>query len=209
MSTVHLLAALAGSALACRPAPPCAPVPVETVPVELIAAVDANGRSPGDASPTELRLYLLRGRAGLERSTYEQVRRQAPAEVLGEAPLADRVVVLYPDETRTLALPAAPEARFVAVVALVREPSGAAWRASAPLPAAEVCGRASGFTVRLRGMHVELSARRSAAAHSPGPTRPARPAVDPLRALDVAPEREPPATPPRAAAQTPSMRTPK
>lgn len=86
----------------------------------------------GRALPTIVRIYQLKSVARLELSTFETLWR-TPAQALGDQLLAVEEMTVYPDTRVTRTVARVPEARYVAAVAIVRQPAGAVWRAVVPL----------------------------------------------------------------------------
>jgi len=123
--------------------PPAAPAPepepckeLEKLPVVVDGASDLNAGPDGQPLPTIVRVYQLKGTGRLETASLDQLIRSGP-EILGEDVVDSREFTLnprarfFPDMRRDSA------ATHVAVVGLVRRPSGNSWWAVATLPASD------------------------------------------------------------------------
>lgn len=118
---------------------PCEPG--ELAP-EIAVVVTAGQRLNQDSDerslPTWVRLYQLRGTGTLEQAEFEATWADAKT-TLADALLTVEERVIHPGQALTWTIERKPEAKFLAAVALYREPAGAAWRASMRLPEAPRC----------------------------------------------------------------------
>lgn len=152
-----LVGACAGRGKPCQPG---------EVPPELVVVVSASERLNGDANarslPTWLRLYQLRGTATLEQAELEATWADADA-ALGDALVGVEERAVHPGEELRWVLERKAEAKFLAVVALYREPAGTAWRAAMRLPGPPRCldaktAAATRLYVTLEGSAVRIGA---------------------------------------------------
>lgn len=135
--TFFLLAAACGGSKVVVPPPPVqlpAP-PADPLPIEVTVTGDErlNPDDAGRSLPTGIRLYQLRSAAKMERAEFDKVFRQ-PREVLGEDLLQVDELVLTPGATVRRRLDRDKASRVLAVVAVVRKPTGGTWRAVVELP---------------------------------------------------------------------------
>jgi type VI secretion system protein VasD len=81
------------------------------------------------STTTLVRVYQLRDSKSFAQATYERLLNQG-ADALGPDLLDERAVVIKPGEGAQLSVPMQPDARYVAVVALFRQPDlqENAWR---------------------------------------------------------------------------------
>lgn len=82
--------------------------------------IDAR-ESPSSPQPVVIRIYQLRERKTFDTLVYRQLLTDGEVLLKSEL-LASREVVLQPGSAASLDMPMEPEARFVAVVALFRQP---------------------------------------------------------------------------------------
>jgi type VI secretion system protein VasD len=122
--------ALAAACRSSQPAPE-APSPLD---LEIAAGARLNPNDQGQPLPTVVRIYQLRSTGKLERTEFDRLYRQ-PKEALGEDLLQGEEVTLSPGETMKRRVDRDRGARYVAVVALFRRPTGASWKAVAELGA--------------------------------------------------------------------------
>jgi type VI secretion system protein VasD len=119
-------------AAGCRSSPPAgdlAPAPLE---LEITAGARLNPNDQGQPLPTVIRIYQLRSTGKLERAEFDRLYRQ-PKESLQEDLVQAEEVTLSAGETLKRRVERDRGARYVAVVALFRRPTGTSWRAVAEL----------------------------------------------------------------------------
>jgi len=142
---------------------PCEP---GETPAEIVVVVSAAERLNRDASerslPTWVRLYQLSGTATLEQAELEATWADGEA-TLGDAVLAVEEHVVHPGQEQAWTLERKPEARYLAAVALYREPAGTAWRGAMRLPGPARCKSTKPVAtprlyVRLEGSAVRVGA---------------------------------------------------
>lgn len=113
------------------PLPEPGPGPIE---VTLRASNRLNPDERGEPLPTVVMLYQLKSAAKLAAAGFEDVYRK-PKEVLGEDLLQAEELQVAPGEQQTRKLERDKAAKALAVVVIVRRPSGPAWRSIVELPA--------------------------------------------------------------------------
>jgi len=120
-------------AAACRssgkPALSAATSPLD---LEITAGARLNPNDQGLPLPTVVRIYQLRSTGKLERADFDRLLRQ-PREALGEDLLRDEEITLSAGETSKRTLEREQGARYLAVIALFRRPTGTSWKAVAEL----------------------------------------------------------------------------
>jgi type VI secretion system protein VasD len=130
----HLLFALAFSALAfgcggSAPPPPAAPAkPCQALPLQLAfnATPRSNALSTGEGRPVQLQVFQLKSDARLRTASFEDIWQNADKTLEGEL-VSSEQHTLFPGEKKTLTLAPKPDAAYVGVVALFREPQGKDW----------------------------------------------------------------------------------
>lgn len=113
------------------------PSEVAAAPLEVTITADAK-LNPDDREqslPTAIRIYQLRSARKFEAAEFDQIYRQAK-EVLGEDLLQFEEIVVSPGTTVKQRVDRDKAAKALALVAVVRRPSGMTWRAIVDLPAA-------------------------------------------------------------------------
>jgi type VI secretion system VasD/TssJ family lipoprotein len=98
--------------------------------------MDENGRS----LPTVFRIYLLKGTHALDGAVFDDLW-QRDKEVLGDELIDSKEVTLNPSDKVSLPLELKPEALWLVVIGLFRNPQGIAWRATRRLAPECVEGR--------------------------------------------------------------------
>jgi type VI secretion system VasD/TssJ family lipoprotein len=131
---------LAAGPAGCRARAACEPGTASPLALRLRADPRSNPSPQGNPLTTEVRVYQLAGARVFEEASYEELLEDAEAR-LGEQLVAVSLSTeyLYPGGEITATITPEEKARFVAVLAFVREPIGRSWRLLAPLPTNEVC----------------------------------------------------------------------
>lgn len=124
-----LLALCVAAGCAKPPAPPPPPPPTEIVGV-VQAAPGLNPSVRGRASPLVLRIYELRSANAFSAADFVSLYQRDQAE-LGADLVARDEFVLAPGERREFLRRAAPETRYLGVLAAYRDLERARWRAVA------------------------------------------------------------------------------
>jgi type VI secretion system protein VasD len=131
----HFLAALAVSALAfgCGgaapppattvPAKPCQPLPLQ---LAFTATQRSNALSAGEGRPVQLHVLQLKSDARLRTASFEDIWQNEAKTLEGEL-VSSEQHTLFPGEKKTVTLAPKPDAAYVGVVALFREPQGKDW----------------------------------------------------------------------------------
>lgn len=128
----HFLAVLAVSALGCGGAPPPAPAapakPCQALPLQLAftATPRSNALSTGEGRPVQLQIFQLKSDARLRTASFEDIWQGSAKTLEGEL-VSSEQHTLFPGEKKTIAVAPKPDAAYVAVVALFREPQGKDW----------------------------------------------------------------------------------
>lgn len=133
-------AVVVAASIGCHAKARCEPGSVTPIALRVRADARSNPSSQGNPLTTEVRVYQLAGSRALEESSYDELLNGAEAR-LGEALVAASVPVeyLYPGAELAVTIERDAKAKFVAVLAFVREPIGRSWRVITPLPANDVC----------------------------------------------------------------------
>lgn len=113
------------------------PVPLE---ITLSAVERVNPTKDGRPSPIVVRLFELSNNAVFQSADFFALMDQEGAS-LGNDMLNSEEYILIPGEVRVVRKRAAPNSRFLGVVAGYRDLSSTNWRAVTPLPAPHLAGR--------------------------------------------------------------------
>lgn len=113
------------------------PVPIQ---ISVNAAQRLNPDDAGESLPTLVKLYQLKSAAKLEGADFDRVYR-APKETLGDDLLRVDEVLLAPGGTAQQRIERDRAARVLAVVPVVRRPTGKSWRTVVELPPPDEAGR--------------------------------------------------------------------
>lgn len=117
---------------ACGSAPPpaaAAPVkPCEALAptLSITATQRANALSAGEGRPVQLRIYQLKSDARLRTASFEDIWQNDQKTLEGELVSVEQQTV-FPGETKELPVTPKPDAHYLALVALFREPQGKDW----------------------------------------------------------------------------------
>ncbi len=112
----------AAAPVAKRPEP-CPPVEAK---VALTATARVNASPEGEGRPVQVRLYQLQSDAKLRGAAFEEIW-QKDQEVLQTDLKSVTEYTVFPGKTQVVSLKRNPEAHFLALVALFREPKGKDW----------------------------------------------------------------------------------
>lgn len=156
---VTLLAALG----ACSSTPPAQTKPkVERCPAVdptlfLTATNRVNPSVEGEGRPVQVRVYQLVSDAKLRNATFEEIW-QKDQETLATDLKGVAEHTLFPGESKSVALKRNPEANYLALVALFREPQGKDWFVSYELgvqPSTPPCPKTTRVPVFLDRMQIQ------------------------------------------------------
>lgn len=155
-----LLAMALVTACSSTPAPATPPpekCPPAAVQVTLNATDRVNPSPDGEGRPVQVRVYLLVSDARLRNATFEEIWQDDKA-VLAEDVQSMSEHTVFPGKTAEVTLKRNPDASFLAVVALFREPQGKDWFISyelEPTTAEPPCPEASPLPVLLDRMQIQ------------------------------------------------------
>lgn len=156
---ITLLAAL--GACSSTPPPQPKPKPEQCPAVDptllMTATKRVNPSVDGEGRPVQVRVYQLVSDAKLRNATFEEIW-QKDQETLTTDLKSVAEHTLFPGETKSVALKRSPEANYLALVALFREPQGKDWFVSFELgaPAATPpCPKAPAVPVFLDRMQIQ------------------------------------------------------
>jgi len=131
----HFYAALAVSALvlgcggaapppaAAAPAKPCPPLPLQ---LAFTATPRSNALSSGEGRPVQLHIFQLKSDARLRTASFEDIWQNDAKTLEGEL-VSSEQHTLFPGEKKNIAITPKPDAAYVGIVALFREPQGKDW----------------------------------------------------------------------------------
>lgn len=157
--SISLVAALA--ACSATPAPktkaPATRCPALAPQVSLAATERVNPSAGGEGRPVQVRVYQLSSDAKLRTAGFEEIW-QRDQQVLAADLKGVAEYTVYPGETKTVTVKRDPEANYLSMVALFREPQGKDWFVSYELGAAESmppCPNAATLPVFLDRMQIQ------------------------------------------------------
>ncbi len=110
-------------------APPAAPAkPCQAVPLTLAltATERSNALSGGEGRPVQVRIYQLKSDARLRTASFEDVWQNEAKALEGEVVSSEQHTV-FPGQKQSISVQPKPDAAFLGVVALFREPQGKDW----------------------------------------------------------------------------------
>lgn len=131
----QILAVLAACALAlgCSAAapPPAAAAPAkpcQALPLQLAftATPRSNALSSGEGRPVQLHIFQLKSDARLRTASFEDIWQNEAKTLEGEL-VSSEQHTLFPGEKKTITVAPKPDAAYLGVVALFREPQGKDW----------------------------------------------------------------------------------
>jgi type VI secretion system protein VasD len=108
---------------AAGPTKPCSPAPLE---LQVTGTTRLNSLSAGDGRPVQLRVYQLKSDVKLRTASFEDVWQNDAKALEGDVVSSDQQTI-FPGDKKTLTVTPKPEASYLALVALFREPQGKDW----------------------------------------------------------------------------------
>jgi type VI secretion system protein VasD len=134
------VAALAGCLFSCGSAPPptpaAVPKPCPALPPKLsiTASTRTNAVATGEGRPLQVRIYQLKSDARLRAAAFEDIWQNDAKTLEGELVSTEQQTV-FPGKTLEVLVTPKPDAHYLAVVGLFREPKGKDWLLSYELAA--------------------------------------------------------------------------
>jgi type VI secretion system protein VasD len=127
------VAVVSGLALGCGGAPaapaaasPAKPCPAQPLTLAITATPRSNALSTGEGRPVQLRVYQLKSDARLRTASFEDVW-QNDAKILEGEIVGSEQHTIFPGEKKSITVAPKPEATYLGIVALFREPQGKDW----------------------------------------------------------------------------------
>jgi type VI secretion system VasD/TssJ family lipoprotein len=156
---IGVLGALGACSSAPPPAAKAAPqrCPAVDPKVSLAATKRVNPSVDGEGRPVQVRVYQLVSDAKLRNATFEEIW-QKDQETLATDLKTVAEHTLFPGETKLVPLKRNPDANYLALVALFREPQGKDWFVSYELDQASIappCPKAPSVPVFLDRMQIQ------------------------------------------------------
>lgn len=120
------VAGCGGAPAAAAPASP--PKPCQAVPLTLAltATQRSNALSSGEGRPVQVRVYQLKSDARLRTASFEDVWQTDTKALEGEVVSSEQHTI-FPGEKKSITVQPKPDAAFLGIVALFREPQGKDW----------------------------------------------------------------------------------
>ena len=174
---IALLVAVIGTLVACSSTPPRRakrpkPCPPPEAKVALTATERLNPAANGESRPVQVRVYQLQSDARLRNATFEEIWQNDQEALLTDLKSVAEYTV-FPGKTQVVKLKRNPEAYFLALVALFREPQGKDWFVSYELqeaPTTPPCAKLAAIPVSLDRMQIQDGeGRADAAGKAAGP----------------------------------------
>lgn len=142
-------------------------------PVATRIALDASDRSnatpDGSGRPVQLRVYQLGTDTKLRAATFEEIW-QKDKEVLATDLKSVAEYTVYPGKSQEIPVARNPDANFLGLVALFREPKGTDWYVTYELtspPKTPPCAKSMTIPVYIDKMHIQDGEGRGDSAESP------------------------------------------
>lgn len=105
------------------PAKPCQPLPLT---LALTATQRSNALASGEGRPVQFRVYQLKSDAKLRTASFEDVW-QNDSKVLEGEVVGSEQHTIFPGEKKTITVAPKPDASYLGLVTLFREPQGKDW----------------------------------------------------------------------------------
>ncbi len=172
MLRTRLLPLLSIFAVACGGAPPAAAPPQAAKPCQalpltlaLAASPRSNALASGEGRPVQVRVYQLKSDARLRTASFEDVW-QSDTKVLEGEVVSSEQHTIFPGSKQTITVAPKPDAAFLGLVALFREPQGKDWlltyEIAPPKPQPPCPAKADAIHVWLDRMQLQDGAGRDA-----------------------------------------------
>jgi type VI secretion system protein VasD len=170
MLRTRLLPLLSIVAVACGGAPPAAapaqpakPCPALPLTLAFAASPRSNALASGEGRPVQLRVYQLRSDARLRTASFEDVW-QSDSKVLEGEVVSSEQHTIFPGSKQTITVAPKPDANYLGLVALFREPQGKDWlltyEIAPPNPQPPCAAKADPIRVWLDRMQIQEGAGR-------------------------------------------------
>ncbi len=121
------------------------------VHIAMAAAPDINPDPAGEALSVVVRIYQLKDAGRLETADYYAIWK-SDKETLSDDYLERQERVLQPGDNKTFQIRANPQAAYLGIVALFRNPTGDTWRKIVPIR-----GKNPKINLSLHGQDIEIS----------------------------------------------------
>jgi type VI secretion system protein VasD len=171
VTVVSVLVVGCGGPPAAAPAAPPKPCPVLPLTLALTATARSNALASGEGRPVQVRIYQLKSDARLRSASFEDVWQSDTKALEGEVVSSEQHTV-FPGQKQTVTVAPKPDAAYLGVVALFREPQGKDWFLSyeiAPPNAAAPCAKkADPIPVWFDRMQIQDGAGRESEAQGQG-----------------------------------------
>jgi type VI secretion system protein VasD len=160
-----------GPPAAAAPPAPAKPCPALPLTLALTATQRSNALSSGEGRPVQVRVYQLKSDARLRTASFEDVW-QAEAKALEGEVVSSEQHTIFPGEKKSITVAPKPDAAYLGVVALFREPQGKDWFLTyeiAPPKSQPPCAsKADPIPVWLDRMQIQDGAGRESESTEPG-----------------------------------------
>jgi type VI secretion system protein VasD len=121
-----VLVGCGGAPPAAAPATPAKPCPPPPLTLALTATERSNALSSGEGRPVQVRVYQLKSDAHLRTASFEDVWQNEAKALEGDVVSSEQQTI-FPGEKKSVSVTPKPDATYLAVVALFREPQGKDW----------------------------------------------------------------------------------
>ena len=123
---VAVVAACGGTPPPASPAQAAKPCPALPLTLAVTASARSNALAAADGRPVQLRLYQLRSDVRLRSASFEDVWQNEAKTLEGEVVASEQHTV-FPGTRQTISVAPKPDANYLGLVALFREPQGKDW----------------------------------------------------------------------------------
>ena len=124
--SVAVVVACGGTPPPASPAQAAKPCPALPLTLAVTASARSNSLAAGDGRPVQLRLYQLRSDVRLRSASFEDVWQNEAKALEGEVVASEQHTV-FPGTRQTISVAPKPDANYLGLVALFREPQGKDW----------------------------------------------------------------------------------
>jgi len=156
--------ACGGTAPPASPAQAVKPCPALPLTLAVAASARSNALAASDGRPVQLRLYQLRSDVRLRAASFEDVWQNEAKTLEGEVVASEQHTV-FPGSRQTISVTPKPDANYLGLVALFREPQGKDWlltyEIAPPNPQPPCAAKAEAIQIWLDRMQIQDGAGRA------------------------------------------------
>jgi type VI secretion system protein VasD len=162
--SVGLAVACGGTTPPAAPAPALKSCPALPLTLAVAASAHSNALAASDGRPVQLRIYQLRSDVRLRAASFEDVWQNEAKTLEGEIVTSEQHTV-FPGSRQTISVAPKPDANYLGLVALFREPQGKDWlltyEIAPPNPQPPCPAKAEAIRIWLDRMQIQDGAGRA------------------------------------------------